>query len=232
MERVSILNGEIPVILVAPHGPDDKNTDHIVETIASEMDAFAVINRGWKRSKKFNYYSDQADCNNIRHVHEEVIKDEFLNPILRMVSKILKKIDSRVYIFNIHGCSDDVKIIANDQNLDIILGYGEGTPSSYTCDLRLKDAFAYFLENESFGVYEGKKRGRYSGRSRNNLNQLFKLWYPNQQPTHSMQIEIVKELRDSEEMLQITCDGLIGAIDDLLLFDDTTSTIKRTPRYI
>lgn len=231
MERVSISKGEIPVILVAPHGNNDTNTDQIVETIAGEMDAFFVINRGWKRSKSFDYDKDLANCNDVRHVHEDVLKDEFLDPILRMVAKIQKSIDERVYILNIHGCGDDARLLANDQNLDLILGYGEGSPSSYSCDLRIKDAFASFLENESFGVYEGKKKGKYSGRSKNNINQLFRIWYPNTK-VHSIQIEIVKELRDSEEMIQITTDGLIAAIDDLLLFDDATSVIKRTAKFV
>jgi hypothetical protein len=231
MERVAVCHGEIPVILVAPHGNDDKNTDYLVEKIAQEMETFAVINKGWKRDKNFNYDDDRADCNNLMHLHEDVIKDEFLMPIMRMVSKIQKNIDEKVFILNIHGCSNNVKIEADDDNLDLILGYGEGNPSSYTCDLRIKDAFASFLESESFGVYEGKNKGRYSGRSRNNLNQLFRIWYPNRK-VHSVQIEIVKELRDNEEMLQIVSDGLIGAIDDLLIFDDATSVIKRKPKYI
>ncbi len=231
MERVSLISGDLPVVLVAPHGPDDINTDLIAETIAHEMGAFSVINRGWKRSKVFNYSSDHADCNNISHVHEDVVKEEFLDPIIRMVAKISSKIDNRVYVFYLHGCGNEVREKANDQNLDLIIGYGEGSPSSYSCDLRVKDAFCYFLENESFGVYEGKKKGKYSGRSKNNMNQLFKLWYP-QWPVHSMQIEIVKELRENDSMTQIVSDGLIGAIDELLLFDDTTSVIKRTPKFI
>jgi hypothetical protein len=231
MERVSVRNGDLPIILVAPHGSDDKNTDYLVDKIAYEMDTFAVINRGWKRSENFDYYADRADCNNVHHVHEDVVREEFLDPIFRMTSRILKNIDNRVYIFYIHGCSNDVRIKANDQNLDLILGYGEGTPASYTCDLRIKDAFAYFLESESFGVYEGKKKSKYAGRSRNNMNQLYKMWYPNNK-VHSIQIEIVKELREGEEMIQITSDGLIGAMDSLLMFDDTLSTIKRTARFI
>lgn len=231
MERVSVIKGEIPILLVAPHGNDDKNTDYLAEKIALEMDAFAVINRGWRRSKKVDYLADQANCNDVRHVHEDVVREEFLEKILGMVAKIQKNIDNRVFIFYLHGCGDEVRELTEDHNLDLILGYGEGSPSSYTCDLRIKDAFAHFLENESFGVYEGKKRGKYSGRSKNNMNQLFRVWYPNRN-VHSLQIEIVKELRDDEEMLQIASDGLIASFDDLLLFDDTTSVIKRKSKFV
>jgi hypothetical protein len=171
MERVSVYQGEIPILLVAPHGNSDKNTDLLVEQISSEMGAFAVINRGWRRSKKYNYSYEFADCNNIEHVHQDVVKEEFLDQILRISAKIQKKIDKRVFVLNIHGCKNENREKINDQNLDIVLGYGEGYPSSYTCDLRIKNAFAYFLEKERFGIYEGKKR--LAGRSKNNLNQLF-----------------------------------------------------------
>jgi hypothetical protein len=219
MERVSISNGELPVLLVAPHGRDDKNTDYLVDRISSEMNLFSVINRGWKKSKKFDYYSERANCNNIKHIHEEVVKDEFLDPILKSVARIQKKLDERVFIFYIHGCSDKVRIDANDDNLDIIVGYGSGSPSSYSCDLKYKNAFVHFLQEQSFGVYEGKKGGKYSGRSKNNLNQLFRLWHKNEN-VHSMQIEIINELRCEEELIEICCDGIISAIDELIMFDD------------
>ena len=232
MERVSVSYGDLPVLLVAPHGVDDLNTDYIVDKIASEMGLFSVINRGWKRSQNVDYLKDKANCNDIRHLHEDVIKEEFLDPILRIVAKMQKTLDERVFIFYIHGCSNDAREKANDENLDIILGYGEGNPSSYTCKLKLKDAFTFFLEEQSFGVYQGKKGGKFSGHSRTNLNQLFKkYWYPNQK-VNSMQIEIVKELRNEQELLDITCDGLISAIDELILYDDATKIPEIKCKYI
>jgi len=225
MERVSVSNGDLPVLLVAPHGADDINTDYIVDRISSEMGLFSVINRGWKKSKKVDYYQDLANCNNIKHIHEEVIKDEFLDPILKSVAKIQKKLDERVYVFYLHGCSDNVRLEASDDNLDIIVGYGNGSPSSHSCNLKYKDAFIHFLQEQSFGVYEGKKGGNFSGRSKNNINQLFRLWHNNEN-VHSMQIEIVNEMRTEEELIEICCDGLISAIDDLIMFDDTTKIPK------
>ena len=63
MERVSTYYGDLPILLVAPHGADDLNTDFLVDKISSEMGTFAVINRGWKRDSVFNYATDRADCN-------------------------------------------------------------------------------------------------------------------------------------------------------------------------
>lgn len=229
MERVSISKGDLPVLLVAPHGPDDLNTDYLVELIASEMSLFSVINRGWKKSYYVDQINDVADCNNISHLHEDVVKEEFFEPILRSVAKIQKTLDERAIVINIHGCGNSVRDYVDDPELDIIVGYGEGLRNnSHTCNLKLKNAFVSFLEDESFGVYQGQKR--YAGRARNNLNQLFKKWYPNQY-VNSFQLEIVHELRADKKMLNLTSDAIIGAIDNLIMFDDTCK-ITRSDKYI
>lgn len=222
MERVSVIEGDTPVLILAPHGPDDTNTDYLAECVAEEFGAFAVINRGFRRSPHVDYDRDLANCNNIDHLHSEVVYEEFLNPIFRAVAKIKKKYDENVFVLILHGCSDGVRKIAKDPDLDLVLGYGDGNPPSYTCRARMKNAFAYHLQKENFGVYEGKAGGKYSGRSRNNLNQLFFQWYPTPK-INSLQIEIVKELRTDEEMIEITKMGLVAAIDNLMLFDDTSN---------
>lgn len=231
MERVSVIKGDLPILFVAPHGVDDLNTAFLTDKLASELGAFAVINRGWKKSERVDFLNDLANCNNISHCHEDVVREEFLHPILKTVSNIQKNIDDRVFIFYIHGCSDDVKILANDMNLDIVIGYGEGKNPSYSCDLKIKDAFCCFLEKEKFGVYQAKKNKLYSGRSKNNMNQLFKTWYPND-TVHSLQLEIVNELRSDIKLLHAVCDHIVGAIDDLIMFDDATDVAKPKEKFI
>jgi hypothetical protein len=233
MERVSISYGDLPVLLVAPHGVDDINTDYIVDKISSEMGLFSVINRGWKRSPNVDYYNDKANCNDVRHIHEDVVKEEFLDPILRTVAKIQNTLDERVFILNIHGCNNNVKEKANDKKLDIILGCGEGSPPSYSCSSDFKNAFTFFLQEQNFGVYQGKKGGKFSGHSKNNLNQLFNFWYPPMKGNvHSFQVEIVRELREDNDILDFTCEGLISAIDELILYDDATKIPELEFKYI
>ena len=218
MERVSVSYGDLPILLIAPHGVDDYNTDYIVDKIAHDMSVFSVINRGWKRSKSVDYLNDKANCNNISHIYEDVVKEEFLDPIIRIIAKIQKTLDEKIFIFNIHGCSNEVRENANDKNLDIILGCGD--IESKTCENKIKNAFAYFLEKESFGVYEGKKSGKYSGSSKKNLNKLFNKLYPKEN-INCIQIEIVKELRETD-LIDITSESLINALDEIIMFDDTT----------
>lgn len=62
--RVSTITGTIPIILVAPHGPDDKNTDIIVENTAKLLGSYAVINKGFERSDVVDVSNDEADCKN------------------------------------------------------------------------------------------------------------------------------------------------------------------------
>lgn len=215
-----MVEGEIPVLVVAPHGPDDKNTDLIAERVALESGAFAVINKGWNRSSSVDFARDFANCNDVRHIHSDVVKEEFLEPILRFKNRIRKKYDDSVFVLILHGCADTVRIDANDQNLDIVLGWGAGYPPSNSCPRRFKDAFAYYLINEGFGVYEGAPGGRYSGRSRNNLNQLFVRWYTDDYVS-SIQMEIVRELRCDPDLIDPTITGIASAIDSMATFDDT-----------
>ena len=77
MERVSVIEGKSPIIIVAPHGykGDDENTDLIAEEIANALHCYAVINRGWERSDSVDFMKDKADCNNVYHCKEDVVRE-------------------------------------------------------------------------------------------------------------------------------------------------------------
>jgi len=47
MERVSILQGDLPLLVIVPHGTEDPYMIKIAEQIHREVDAFVIINRGW-----------------------------------------------------------------------------------------------------------------------------------------------------------------------------------------
>jgi hypothetical protein len=223
MERVVLIEGDSPVLVVAPHGPDDKNTDLIAERVAIESGAFAVINKGWRRSNSVDFAKDLANCNNLKHIHSDVVKEEFLEPILRFKNRIRRKYDEKVFVFLIHGCSNEVRKIAQDADLDIVLGHGEGNPPSYSCNENFMKAFAHHLFNEGFSVYEGAAGGKYAGKSKNNLNQLFTRWYPDNY-VESIQLEIVHEMRCDFDFVDLTISGITSAIESMSTFDDTFKT--------
>lgn len=230
MERVSIINGKSPILILAPHGyeKDDYNTALIAETIANYIDAYAVINRGFERADVVDVIKDKADCNNVQHCHEDVVKEEFLDPIIRYKNKILQTYKN-VYMFLIHGMSDKHRTIAKNPNLDIVVGYGAGSPSSYSCELWRKDAFIDSLRNCGIVAYQGQKGGPMSGWSRNNMNQLFRKWYPDNQ-VQSMQLEIVYDYRKEEDSARLIGEYLAMQMSDLANMKNFTKIIN-VPNY-
>jgi len=216
MERVSIIEGRKPIIVVAPHGydNDDERTALIAEAIANTLGCYAVINRGWERADKVDIFNDKADCNNAQHTHEDVVKEEFLDPIIRFRNRIRKQ-HSVVHLYMIHGMSNKHRTLCGDSKLDMVIGFGAGSPDSFTCDTWRKDAFIHLLGESGLTVYEGKKGGAMSGWSRQNMNQLFRKWYSD--PTvQAMQIEIINELRADNDIAQLTAEYLASAMDDML----------------
>lgn len=224
MERVSIIPGKLPIIIVAPHGymGDDENTSVIAEYIANRIDAYAVINRGWERDDKVDFMLDKADCNNVNHCHEDVVKEEFLDPILRYKNRILQKYEE-CRIYYIHGMSNKHRQITGDPNLDLVIGFGAGSPNSFSCEKWQKDLFMHLLIDAGFNPYEGKKGGTMSGWSRNNMNQLFRKWYIDER-VNSMQIEIVYDLRDNKDLAIITAEYIGDVIKRMLTVNSFTGS--------
>jgi hypothetical protein len=232
-ERVSIINGKLPILIVCPHGFDgnDQNTSIIAESIAKKINAYAVINRGWERSDKVDCMSDKADCNNINHCHEDVVKEEFLDPILRYKNRIIQKYKS-AYIFYIHGMGNRHRKISGDDSLDMVVGYGAGSPNSFTCNIWQKNLFCHLLNNAGINAFEGKKGGMMSGWSRLNMNQLFRKWYFDPY-VFSMQLEIIHDLRNCKDMAKLTAEYIGDAMENMLtskseIVDQATSRIYKS----
>ena len=216
MERVSIKEGKTPIILVAPHGynKDDESTATLAENIANILGCYAVINRGWERADDVDIFQDKADCNNVEHCHEDVVKEEFLDPIIRFKNRIQRTHDI-VYLYMIHGMANRHRILANDSKMDLVIGYGAGSPDSFTCDIWRKNALVYLLEEAGLVTYEGKRGGAMSGWARQNMNQLFRKWYPDSN-VQSFQIEVIHELRSDDDILQLTAEEMASALSDLM----------------
>jgi len=220
--RVTVVEGDAPILLVAPHGFDDPYTAEITEEMASVLDCYAVINWGWERDDTVDFLNDKANCNNIKHCHEDVVKDEFLDPIFKYINRIETSYDE-VNVFTIHGMSNLVKKQSGIKNLDMIIGYGAGGSSS--CPAWKRKAFLYVLHKSGFFPCKGKAGGRFAGAGKNNLNQLYRKWY-NDKTVDSMQIEIIRELRQDVQMAKETAQDLAGIIDEYLTFLDADGLPK------
>jgi hypothetical protein len=216
VERVKIIQGRTPIIIVAPHGADDERTALVAEKAAKETKSYAVINMGWQKGEKVDFMNDYADCNNVLHCHEDVVREEFFDPIIRFKNKILSGGTNEVNIFYIHGMSNRHRILANDPMMDMVLGYGVGIPHSITFDLWKKNFFIDRLENLGFTTYEASQGSSMAGWSKNNMNQLFRKWYLDVRVS-SIQIEIVHEMRESDRIAERTGGYLGEAIIETLV---------------
>ena len=154
MERVSRIPGITPLVFVAPHGHDDDNTAIIAEVAAEHSKGYAVINRGFQRSNDVDVSKDLANCNNMEHCHKDVVKEEFLEPIISYKNRIIKKFP-RAYFFFVHGLGPKIKSM--DKDIGYVIGTGAGYPNSFTCDKWVRDLVIYLLEaSENHKVYQGK----------------------------------------------------------------------------
>ena len=216
MERVRTISGNTPVLIVAPHGfdGDDEKTAFIAEIVVKNLNACGVINLGWERGVSVDFMKDKADCNNVNHCHEDVVKEEFLDPIIRYKDRLIQK-NSKVCMFHIHGMSNRHRLIANDPKMDMVVGYGEGYPQSLSCDLWKKNMFIHLMEGLGVRVYEGSSGGKFSGWGKNNMNQLFRKWYF-EPKVQSMQIEIVHELRSEESIASETAYCITKVIEKII----------------
>lgn len=212
-ERVSIIEGEEPAIIIAPHGADEPHTAALAESIAERLECYAVINRGWERSDDgVDWANDQANCNNIEHCQEDVVKQEFLDPIINF-SHELKKHYYGIYVFYVHG----VGFTTGDNKPDVVIGYGAGEPPRYTCDLWRKNALLWHLIEGGMDAYQGKPGGFYSAHDRRNMTQYFRL---NAHDVHSMQIEVSKDWREDDEDARKTGVILAQAIEKVIDLGD------------
>jgi len=216
-ERISIISGKKPIIYVAPHGntKDDINTSVIAEKLAEITDGYAVINRGFQRSDIVNVSLDKANCNNIEHCHMDVVKEEFLDPLIRFKNRILKRW-SKVCIVYLHGVGNDIKTRTGIDDLKYIVGWGKGDPDSKSCQKWIKDFVVYHLATgDQCKVAEGRAGGKYAAWSQMNMNQYFRFWHYDSE-VDSMQIEIINEIRKSPTEAKVTAQIMALTFIELL----------------
>jgi hypothetical protein len=210
-ERVTTIRGQVPVILVAPHGPDDSNTDIITRSAQKILDCYAVINNGFERGDKVDSINSIADCNRVDHcTNDEVVYQEFMEPFLGFVDVLEKKlikevgtVEPVIHVFYIHGCGNHVHKTAGKE-VEIILGYGLGNQrDSLTYNGWRKNAFVNTCRSLTSGglgfgeFFEGKGGGKYAGKDSNNMNQYFRKHSENHY-VQSMQLEFPASTRAND----------------------------------
>ena len=231
-ERVSVIQGNIPMLLVAPHGSDDNNTDLLTEEITKHLGCYAIINRGFDCANYVDVENDKADCNRIDHITKDVVFDEFLKPILKINQKLTGMTmfssleQRRMSIFYIHGVEDSIHKIANER-VDVVLGYGIGRKKdSLTCKRWKKNLLVELWRSESHHgeVYEGKGGGKYAGRSANNLNQYFRK-HKMDRNVDSMELQVPNCYRTDSE-IKNTATRIATVLERLSKWDSSNHIVE------
>lgn len=241
-ERVSTIIGQHDsnVILVAPHSADDMHTATIAEECALTLGCHAIINRGFERSDHVDVLQDLADCNKVSHVIQDVVADEFLQPLRmikeRIVNRIVTKarrdpsnilldpikIHERAIILFIHGAGDLVHKKAGEQVACIVGNGGVFIKSSLSCEEWRKDAFIHIGRTVFSGdgeMFAADPKGNYAGRSYDNMNQFFRQHEPDKF-VETMQLEFPFSMRCNELRAMMTGQRLAKLIRQLLTYTD------------
>jgi hypothetical protein len=195
-ERVSLIHGNEPIIIVAPHACNEPYMNIIAEEMAKRSNAYALINNGFKVADDVDVMRDLADCNRIEHIREDVVREEFLDPLLATKRALARK-HARIIVLSLYGLDSQVEQ-RSGHNIDVVLGYGQAVVNnSYTCPLWMIDMFINEWESHgwtSSSVYCGKPGGSLSARSIHHLPQLFQKTYPDNH-VQVMQILISERFR-------------------------------------
>lgn len=173
---MEVVIGKSNALVIAPHGHgcDDNRTDIIATNIAEVLDCSAVINKGWKRNRKYDSGSSKANMNKLDHAFIGSARREFLYPIMTIKNTLMEYYNT-LFIFVIHGMFDTVQ--KKVKGLECVLGYGASFPwwnSSLTIDLWRKDLLVKTLNDAGLITYDGKGGGSMAGRKYSNINQLFR----------------------------------------------------------
>ena len=221
-QKMTYMHGSKSCLIVAPHGggPTDLRTALMAEIIAEKTDGFAVINTGWVRPwnghqegtnkpttgpKQADLQNGIANLNDLRHCRKKPLKKEFLKPLNECKNFILTKY-KKANIFIIHGMDDTIR---DYKGVDVVVGFGDGTPPRNTCPVTFKDRFISCLALEKFHPAQGKVGGRLSAWDSHNLNQL----YIGEDKVNSIQVEIALTLRDSDKKAAETAVRIAEAIN-------------------
>lgn len=207
-ERVSVLDGKNSnIMVVAPHGPDDKYTIEMAHALHETIDCHAVINNSFERADLVDSINDLANCNDTNHcIDDPVIYEEFTKPIVNFVngweqSQIRQsfgllnpngtaKEKKKCFIFWLHGM--------NYQNpYDCVFGYGLGIKSDrFTMQPWRATCLYETLElSFSYKCAMGKAGGKYAARSRDNMTQLFCIDEWETDIVEAVQIEYSSKMR-------------------------------------
>ena len=218
MERVSIIHGNKPILLIAPHGPEDRNTDTFTASAAKALGCSAVINRGFIKGPRVDVSHDIANCDHVSHCRSPVVYDEFMRPIVRWYNRFSKN-HRTLYVFVVHSIDSIVRDLTS-RDLSMVIGFGQNFKNPrFSCDPWRKDllSFLFAKDKNAWGVWVAGDQSPFSGWEPTCLNQLFYGEFQNEEPAvQSMQLSIIENVlwdRDDADISGVYFASILTKID-------------------
>jgi len=232
MSRINYKFANSPLVFVAPHGhpSDDYNTDYITKCAADKINANWLVNTGFKRNAQVLPDQDLADCNNYLHCMQAEVKEEFLEPYIKICRRCSKYF-GKCFVIWVHGVSDSIRNTAETKYLDMILGYGMGNPHSLSCFEGVVHKFISEMLLNKIECYIGKPGGKYSGFDKKNMNQYWRK-VDIEAKIQSFQLEIIKELRSDKLISELTGVAIAEALQNSVDYPNYKLASKINLNYI
>ncbi|WP_163336130.1 hypothetical protein [Desulfopila sp. IMCC35008] len=229
-----ILHGKNNIILVAPHGNmkkprDDEWTAELTTKMQEKLGCYAVINDLYRRprfkDKCFDFDKKICNLNHIDEYEKTPLYEQFVGQLKQFKNEITGR-GEIPYIFHIHGASSaKFKKACKEvypkkpEDVCILIGTGRGVlpktkDESLTASPEIVNQLIDFFNVEKLISYSTNNE-EYTAKKAHNLNQLFRMRYPDDKVV-SFQLEIrKKDYRDNEENAKIAAVKIAAAIGKL-----------------
>ena len=194
------------IILVAPHGRisrprDDVRTAEITERMQQLLNCYAVINEKYRKPNKkkseppFDQDKEICDLNRLNTYKDTPLYEQFVGSI-RKFKKQIADSGETPFIFHVHGILDDnIERVCRQENLknaeqiSILIGTGRGNSGrSLSASQAKVSSLITFFKKEGIFAHSTADPD-YAAKKSYNLNQLFKVHYPDTK-VNSFQLEI------------------------------------------
>jgi len=240
--------GESNILIMAPHGwsgklngkkaADDELTAEIAALTATRSNGTSLVNTVYRKPRKIvnentgKIAEEKADkakkIVNAARVNQakKFLFHEFYQPILDRVDDIKEKFGKALVVW-VHGIGnenikEEAEQMGLDQDLDILIGIGQGQPDRFTAREETAEQLINLLEqNEEAPVNAclASRGSRYCGQHKNIMNQMFLNEGYKLSDVESIQLEIKNTgFRDSDKNAALTIELLSEALSGLAEF--------------
>jgi hypothetical protein len=230
---ITVVKGNAPLLIIAPHGVnrypmDDIHTDQLAEKIAHQTRGWAVINRVYRKPRGDQYPNPDTCCLDLNRTDQAALHPTYLDTLLGILDTA-----SQMLVVWVHGIKDrnlakEAKLIGdptfNHCFIHGLIGYGQGPHplktsglSGFTAKQSTICRLGRHLSANGLNVIIGSEiLSHYRGRHEGFMNQWFrKQGFPLSR-VESLQLELGYKGVRTLPAIDNTARAIAGALQALL----------------